>query len=247
MTIGYGPPPTTAAPTMHYGCGPVEQRENPPLGPTTHTTRAMTVCQLKMDSPQKHKDPAKGRDPVNSKGDRGTESNQQKYSQEPVQGLETGRAKERKRHSVDNSLDLTVGVSTQGASQGSNKKKSRDLEIVDTGHTSTCPLPQAVVDSTDPPHQAGSDMDRSPTGYEGLCVVNMPRLSEYRPNEHGPRTHYVEEKPITTPSDRSYRSQGNRTSPISYTRPLTHSHKKKWTGTTSWAYRPRSRGSNPGF
>jgi len=38
-----------------------------------------------------------------------------------------------------------------------------------------------VVDSTDPPHQAGSDMDRSPTGYEGLCVVNIPDCPNVRP------------------------------------------------------------------
>jgi len=94
MIIGYGPPPTTAAPTTQYGEGPAEQREITPLGPTTHTTRIITARQLKMDSSQNDKIPAKGRDPVKSKGGRDTENNPQKYSQEPAQGVRQEGQKE---------------------------------------------------------------------------------------------------------------------------------------------------------
>jgi len=110
-----------------------------------------------MDSPQKDKIPAMGRDPVNTEGGRGTDSNPQNNSHEPAQGQEKGRAKERKQHHVVNSVDLTEAVSTPGASRGSNKKKSRDSEATDTGHKSTGPLPQAMA-----------DVDSTPTGMEGL-------------------------------------------------------------------------------
>ena len=147
MTIGYGPPPTTVAPTMQYGEGPSEQRKITPLGPTTHTTRIKTARKLKMDSSQNDNIPAKGRDPSKGKGDRGTENNPQTYNQEPAQDRETGRAKERKQYPVDNPLDLIVTVSKQVVTWGANTKKSRDSETEDTSQKSTGPLPQAVVDN----------------------------------------------------------------------------------------------------
>jgi len=188
MTIGHGPPPTMANRTMQYGEGPAEQQEITPLEPIQHTTRTITARQLKMDSSQNEKITAKGRDPVKSKGGRGTENIPHKkpksptpittprvlgtgasqHSQEPAQSREAGRAKERKKHPADNPLDLTVAVSTLVASRGENKK-SRDSETDDTGQKSTTPLQQAVV-----------GIGSMPTEEEGLHLhereVNTPNL-----------------------------------------------------------------------
>jgi len=123
MTISYDPPPTAAAPTTQQGEGLAEQREIPPLGPTTHITYVTSARQLMMDSPQKSKIPVTGKDPVNSEGVRGTDSNPQNDSHKPAQGREKGRAKEMKQHHVANPLEFTEAGFTQGASRGSNKKK----------------------------------------------------------------------------------------------------------------------------
>jgi len=164
MTIGHGPPPTTADQTMQYGEGPAEQQEITPLEPKQHTTRTTTARQLKMDSSQNEKITAKGRDPVKSKRDKGMENNPHKkpnsptpittprapgtrasqHSQESAQGREAGRAKERKKHPADNPLDLAVAVFTLVASRGVNKK-SQDSGTDGTGQKSTTPLQQAVV------------------------------------------------------------------------------------------------------
>jgi len=119
-TIGYGPPPTTAPPLTHQGEGPAKQREITPLGLTTHTTRTTTAHQLKMESSPHDNIPAKERDLVKSEVDGGTDNNL--HSQEPAQGRETGRANKREQYLADNPLDLTVGVPTQGAKRGANKK-----------------------------------------------------------------------------------------------------------------------------
>jgi len=84
MTIGHGPPPTTAARTMQYDEGHAEQQEITPPEPTQHTTRTTIARQLKMDSSQKENIPAKGRDPVKSKGGRGTENNPKKKPNSPT-------------------------------------------------------------------------------------------------------------------------------------------------------------------
>jgi len=141
-----------------------------------------------MDSTQNEKLTAKGRDPVKSKGGRGTENNPHKkpnsptpnttprapgtgasqHSQEPAQGPEVGRAKERKKHPADNPLNLTVAVSTLVASRGVNKK-SQDSGPDGTGQKSTAPLQQAVV-----------GIDSTPTEDEGLHLHeregNIPDL-----------------------------------------------------------------------
>jgi len=167
MTIGYGSPSTTAAPVRHSGEGPAEHREISPLGLTAHTTLTTTARQLTVDGSQNDTNPATGRNSVKSKGGWGTEINPQKYSQKPTQGQVTGRAKERNQHLVDNPLDLTVAVSTQGASWSSRKKKSRDPEIEDTGHKSTGSILQAV-----------NEIGSTPSEMEGLHLqdgkVNTP-------------------------------------------------------------------------
>ena len=144
-----------------------------------------------MESPQKAKIPVKERDPVNSVGDRGTDSSPQNNSHEPAQGWEKGRAKVGKQHNVVNPLESTEAGSTQGASRGSNKKMSRDLEATEIGHKSTGLLPQAVAaaDSTPTemdglhPHDrlatTPNSLDKIPTSQ--MQILHLTGESEVRP------------------------------------------------------------------
>jgi len=150
-----------------------------------------------MERPQQDNIPVKERDLLKSKLDGGTGNNP--HSQEPAQGSEKGRANERQQYHADNPLDLTVGVPTQGAKRGANKKKS----VASIGNTrteqkgfqshnkevntpnlpdeiptskDTEPIAKDVInsparteDTLNPSHQVGTDLARSSTGNEGLC------------------------------------------------------------------------------
>jgi len=202
---------------MKHGEGPAEQQEITPLEPKQHTPHTTTARQLKMDSTQKKKDTAKESDSVQSKGERGMESNLQKnsnvptapnttsratgteasqHSQKPAQGRDVGRAKERMKHPANNPLDPTVAVLTLEARRGKNKK-SQDTGADGTGQEFTAPRQQAVVGTDSTPSEDGGllphEREGSTIDLPGLVPTSMdskltvPEKSQSQPRQ-GDRT-----------------------------------------------------------